>query len=162
MSNPSPEPELVVTRLLDAPRELVFMAWSEPEQLKRWWGPNGFTTPHCSVDFRIGGAWHLCMRSPEGRDYWCGGVYREIVVPELIVCTDFFADEAGNPVPPTQYGVPAEVPAEMLLTISFAEEAGGTRLTVQQSIPLAVARDIGAIEGWSQSLDRLAAALASA
>jgi uncharacterized protein YndB with AHSA1/START domain len=157
------QPELVLSRVFDAPRELVFRAWSEPEHLMRWWGPNGFTTPHCTIDFRIGGAWHLCMRSPEGRDYWCKGVYREIVAPELIVCTDFFVDEAGNSVPPTHYGMPAEVPAEMLLTVTFVEEAAGrTRLTVQQSLPLALARSIGAVDGWSQSLDRLAAALASA
>jgi uncharacterized protein YndB with AHSA1/START domain len=153
--------ELVLTRLLDAPRELVFRAWSEPAHLMRWWGPNGFTTPHCTVDFRVGGAWHLCMRSPDGRDYWCKGVYREIVAPELIVMTDFFADEVGNAVPPTHYGMPAEVPAEMLLTVRLAEAAGKTRLTVQQSLPLSLARSIGAVDGWSQSLDRLAAALAS-
>ena len=126
----------------------------------RWWGPKGFTTPRCTIDFRVGGAWHLCMRSPEGRDYWCKGVYREIVVPELIVSTDCFADEAGNLVPPTHYGMSADVPAEMLLTIRFAEQAGKTRLTLQQSLPLSLAERIGAVEGWSQSLDRLAAELA--
>jgi len=155
------EPELVITRVLDAPRELVFKAWSEPEHLVRWWGPKGFTTPHCTIDFRVGGAWHLCMRSPEGRDYWCKGVYREIVAPELIVTTDCFADEAGNLVPPTDYGMGPEVPAEMLLTVRLADEAGKTRLTVQQSLPLSLARSIGAVDGWNQSLDRLAAALAT-
>jgi uncharacterized protein YndB with AHSA1/START domain len=100
------------------------------------------------------------MRSPEGRDYWCKGVYREIVTPELIVSTDCFADEAGNLVPPTHYGMGADVPAEMLLTVRLAEQAGKTRLTVQQSLPLSLAQSIGAVEGWSQSLDRLAVALA--
>jgi uncharacterized protein YndB with AHSA1/START domain len=155
------EPELVITRLFDAPRALVFESWSKPEHLMRWWGPKGFTTPHCTIDFRVGGAWHLCMRSPEGRDYWCKGVYREIKAPELIVSTDFFADAAGNPVPPTDYGMSAEVPAEMLLTVRFAEQAGGTKLTLQQSLPLPLAESIGAVQGWSQSLDRLAALLAS-
>jgi len=157
----SAEPELVITRIFDAPRELVFKAWSEPEHLVRWWGPKGFTTPHCTVDFRVGGAWHLCMRSPEGKDYWCKGVYREIVAPELIVTTDCFADEAGNLVSPTHYGMSPEVPAEMLLTVRLADETGKTRLTVQQSLPLSLARSIGAVDGWNQSFDRLAAALAT-
>jgi uncharacterized protein YndB with AHSA1/START domain len=100
------------------------------------------------------------MRSPEGRDYWCKGVYREIVAPELIVSTDCFADEAGNLVQPTHYGMSSDVPAEMLLTVRLAEQAGKTRLTLQQSLPISLARSIGAVDGWSQSLDRLAAALA--
>ncbi len=152
----STEPELVIIRVFDAPRELVFRAWTEPEHLARWWGPNGFTTPFCKVDLRPGGAWHLCMRSPDGRDFWCKGIYREIVVPERIVTTDFFADEEGNLVPPTHYGMSADVPAEMLLTVTFTEQDGKTKLTVQQSLPLSLAKSIGAVEGWNQSFDRLA------
>ncbi|MGH8068203.1 MAG: SRPBCC domain-containing protein [Candidatus Entotheonellia bacterium] len=68
------ERELVITRIFDAPRELVFKAWTEPERLMRWWGPNSFTTPFCTIDLRPGGVFHCCMRSPEGRDYWCKGV----------------------------------------------------------------------------------------
>lgn len=156
------EPELVITRVFDAPASLVFRAWTEPEHFVRWWGPNGFTTPVCKIDLRPGGAWHVCMRSPDGRDYWSKGIYREIVAPKRIVTTDYFSDEAGNLVQPTQYGLPADWPAEMLLTVTFVERAGKTTLTVRQSVPLSLAQSIGAIEGWNQSLDRLAGELATA
>ncbi len=154
------EPELVITRLIAAPRTLVFNAWSEPEQLVRWWGPKGFTTPVCTVDFRQGGAWHLCMRSPDGRDYWGKGIYREIVAPALIVSTDFFSDEAGNLVEPTHYGLSPDWPLETLMTIRFDEQAGNTKLTLRQSVPLSLAETIGAVEGWTQSFDRLDAEVA--
>jgi uncharacterized protein YndB with AHSA1/START domain len=152
----SAEPELVITRVFDAPRELVFRAWTEPEHLVRWWGPNGFTTPVCKIDLRPGGVWHICMRAPDGRDYWSKGIYREIIAPERIVTTDFFSDEDGNLVQPAQYGLPADWPAEMLLTVTFAEQDGKTKLTVRQSVSEALARSIGAVDGWNQSLDRLA------
>jgi uncharacterized protein YndB with AHSA1/START domain len=152
----SAEPELVITRVFDAPRELVFRAWTEPEHLVRWWGPNGFTTPVCKIDLRPGGVWHICMRAADGRDYWSKGIYREIIAPERIVTTDFFSDEDGNLVQPAQYGLPADWPAEMLLTVTFAEQDGKTKLTVRQSVSEALARSIGAVDGWNQSLDRLA------
>jgi len=89
------ERELVITRVFDAPRELVWKAWIDPERVRRWWGPKNFTAPVCKIDLRVGGAYLYCMRSPEGKDYWSRGVYREIVPPERIVCTDSFADEKG-------------------------------------------------------------------
>jgi uncharacterized protein YndB with AHSA1/START domain len=95
--------ELVINRTFNAPRELVWKAWTEPERLIRWWGPKGFTAPSCTLDLRVGGTYLYCMRSLEGQDYWNTGVYREIVVPERIVCSDSFADEKGNVVPATHY-----------------------------------------------------------
>src|SRR5207249_11050128 len=73
----SAERELVLTRVFDAPRRLVFKAWTEPERVVRWWGPQGFTMPSCTMDVRPGGAFRFCMRSPEGTDHWLRGVYRE-------------------------------------------------------------------------------------
>ncbi len=81
----SVERGIVITRVFDAPRGRVFNAWTDPEHFERWWGPNGFTTPVCKVDARAGGILHYCMRSPEGRDFWGKGVYREVVEPERIV-----------------------------------------------------------------------------
>ena len=92
------EREFVVERVFDAPRELVWQAWTEPEHLAHWWGPQGWTLPVCTVDFRPGGIWHYCMRGPEGEESWGKATYREIVEPERIVYLDAFADEAGNPV----------------------------------------------------------------
>jgi uncharacterized protein YndB with AHSA1/START domain len=82
--------ELVITRIFDAPRTLVWKTWTERERFMLWWGPKGFTTPFCKIDLRVGGVYHNCMRSPEGKDYWSTGVYREIVPIERIVCTDSF------------------------------------------------------------------------
>ena len=75
------ERELVITRVLDAPRSLVFKVWTEPEHLVRWWGPKDFTAPSLEMDVRPGGAWRACIRSAEGTDYWMQGVYREVVEP---------------------------------------------------------------------------------
>ena len=152
----------VITRVFDAPRELVFRSWTEPERLKRWWGPKGFTTPFCEIDLRPGGVFLYCMRSPEGRDYWGKGVYREIVVPERIVLTSSFADAQGNVVPATHYGMSPEWPLETFLTVAFEEEAGKTRVTLHyEGVPPGVDRD-GSQQGWSESLERLGEYLAKA
>ena len=165
-NNPAREPaerELVITRVFDAPRDLVFKAWTEPDRVMRWWGPNGFTTPFCTIDLRPCGVFHHCMRSPEGHDFWSKGIYREIVAPERIVCTDFFADEEGNPVPPTHYGMSLDWPAEALITVTFAEHEGKTKLALQHAVGSAPAseRDM-CQQGWAESFDRLAEYLAKA
>ena len=151
------EQALVITRVFDAPRTLVFKAWTEPERLMRWWGPHGFTTPFCTIDLRPGGVFHHCMRSPEGHDYWSKGVYRDIVEPEQIVCTDFFSDAEGNLVSPTYYGMSPDWPPEALVTVTFAEHDGKTTLTLHHTIGSAPAAERDQCRaGWSESLDRLA------
>jgi uncharacterized protein YndB with AHSA1/START domain len=155
------ECELVITRVLEAPRSLVFKAWTEPEHFVRWWGPNGFTTPFCKMDVRPGGVTHFCMRSPEGRDYWGRWVYREVVPPERIVFTDTFADEEGNPAEPARYGMP-DWPFETLVTVTLAEDQGKTKLTLHHAVALSLAESTGAMQGWNEALDRLAAELARA
>ena len=153
---------LVITRVFDAPRDLVFKAWTEPQRLMRWWGPRGFTTPFCKVDLRPGGVFHYCMRSPEGRDYWGRGVYREIAEPERIVYLDSFADEEGNPVEPAHYGMSPGHPAETLVTVTFVEHEGKTKVTLHHSVPEAVPERSGIQQGWTEMLDRLAEELAKA
>ena len=154
--------EIVITRVFDASQKLLFKAWTEPERMKRWWGPNGFTLPYCTVDLRPGGVIHSCMRSPDGQDIWCKGVYREIVEPEKIVSTDSFSDRDGNLVEPSKYGMP-DWPMEALITVTFEEEAGKTKFTLRHAVGAApaAARD-ECRAGWSESLDRLAGYLAEA
>src|SRR4051794_25044239 len=89
--------EFVVTRVFDAPRDLVFKAWTEPERLKHWWGPKGFTLFACEIDPRPGGDFHYGMRSPDGRAMWGKWVFREVVPPERLVFLASFSDEQGNP-----------------------------------------------------------------
>lgn len=110
-NNPPTQPparDLVITRTFDAPRELVWKAWTDPAHFIRWYGPTGFTSPACTIDLRVGGVHLNCMRSSEGQEFWYTGVYREIVAPERLVYTDSFADASGNPVPPSHYGVPGD------------------------------------------------------
>lgn len=152
--------ELVLTRVFDAPRELVFQAWTDPERLAGWWAPAGFTTPFCTVDLRVGGRFHYCMRSPDGQEYWGVGIYREIVPPERIVYIDSFSDAEGNPVPPSHYGMSDNHPAEALVTVTFEEHEGGTRLVVRHALPASAPEREGALQGWGQMLDRLGEELA--
>jgi uncharacterized protein YndB with AHSA1/START domain len=120
------------------------------------WGPKGFTSPTCKVDLRVGGSYLYCMRSPDGKDFWGTGVYHEIVPPERIVYTDSFADENGRVVPATHYGMNADIPREMLVTVTFEEQDGKTKLTLRHAgIPAGPDRE-GAKQGWGESFDKLA------
>ena len=159
---PTVERALVITRIFAAPRELVWKAWTEPERLMRWWGPKNFTAPFCRIDLRVGGAYLSCMRSAEGQEYWSTGVYREIVAPSRLVCTDSFADEKGNVVPASHYGMSGDWPEELLITVTFEEQAGKTRLTLRhEGIPAGEMSEQCAA-GWNESFDKLAESLAKA
>jgi uncharacterized protein YndB with AHSA1/START domain len=103
---------LVITRSFDAPRSLVFKAWTEREHLVHWSAPKGFTITHSEGDLRPGGAWRACMRSPDGVDLWLGGVYREIVEPERLVFTHAWEDADGKR------------GHETLVTVTLTEHAG--------------------------------------
>src|SRR5262249_3623218 len=118
------EGEVVITRVIDAPRELVWKAWFEPERMMRWWGPSGYTIPFCTIDPRPGGVMHFCMRSADGQEIWCGGRFQEVIEPERLVSTSYFADEQGNLVRPEHYGLSATWPAETLVTVTFADLGG--------------------------------------
>jgi uncharacterized protein YndB with AHSA1/START domain len=124
--------ELVITRTFDAPRELVFKAFTEPEHLKHWWGPKGYTMNVAKLDLRPGGVFHYSQRSPEGQEMWGKFVFREIVEPEKLVYTNSFSDEEGNtiraPFSPTW-------PLEILNTLTFTEHEGKTTLTMR-GVPL--------------------------
>jgi uncharacterized protein YndB with AHSA1/START domain len=154
-ANESTSPSIVITRVFDAPRERVFQAWTDPDKVKQWWGPKGFTTPVVQIDLRPGGKSLSCMRSPDGKDYWGVGVYREVVRPERIVVTDSFADEKGNAVPASYYQMGLDFPLEMLIKVNFEEYEGKTRLTLQHiGIPSGKDSD-DARAGWSESFDKL-------
>jgi uncharacterized protein YndB with AHSA1/START domain len=152
--------ELTVTRVLDAPRENAWKAWTDPEIVKQWWGPKDFTAPHISIDFRVGGRFVYCMRGagPDGavKDYWNTGEHREIVPMKKIVMTMSFADEQGRPVPASHYGLPGKWPKEILLTVTFEDiKSQKIKLTVQEAgIPREVA-ELARL-GWEQQLDKFA------
>jgi len=159
--------EIVITRVFNAPRELVWKAWTERERLMQWFGPKGFTMRVATLDLRPGGVFHYCLRSPDGKDMWGKFVYREIVAPERIVLVNSFSDEMGNltwhPMSPTW-------PLEMLSTTTLAEHEGKTTITVQWAPLNATEAECQTFEtshegmrmGWTGTFDQLADYLAKA
>ncbi len=158
---------LVVTRTFDAPRDLVYKAWTEPEHLKHWWGPVGFTFVSFALDLRPGGVFHYCMRSPDGHEMWGKWVFREVVSPERFAFVASFSDAAGNIV---RAPFNAEWPLEVLSTVTFVEQGGKTMVTLH-GIPIhateaerkAFERGLESMQkGWAGTLDQLAGYLATA
>ena len=135
---------LTLTRIFDAPRRLVFKAWTEPEHVMRWWGPHGFKVISCKMDFRAEGTWRLCMRGPDGADTWQHFVYREIVEAKRLVFTYAFEDARGV------------TGHETLVTVTFTNEGTKTKFTLHQAVfETAVVRD-DHVRGWSEALDHFA------
>jgi uncharacterized protein YndB with AHSA1/START domain len=139
-------PPLLVSRVFPVPRQLVFQAWTSAEHLKRWFCPAGFAVPEADVEFRVGGRFHICMRSPEGRDYRSKGHIVEIVPDSRLVIDMSAIAESGAP----QF--------RAYTTVTFSQEGRGTRMDVSQEYTLFDAPQSmldGAPQGWSQTLDRL-------
>jgi uncharacterized protein YndB with AHSA1/START domain len=149
---PLAEREITITRVFDAPRDVVFKAWTDAEQLAQWWGPKGFTNPVCEIDARIGGALRIHMRAPDGSIYPMKGEIRELVVPERLVFTNIAVDEAGNHI------------IEGLTSVTFADEGGKTKLTLRTRGSAVVAKAVAYLQGmemgWTMSIDKLQALLA--
>ncbi len=152
---------MVVTRVFDAPRELVWKAWTKPEYAMQWWGPKGFTSPTCKIDFRVGGKFLFCMRAPDGQELWTGGEYHEIVLHEKIVASMYFSDAQGNKVDPGQYGIEHEAVENTSDVILFEDLGDGrTKLTFIGNETMESATQSGQVEGMNQSLDKFAAVVA--
>lgn len=148
-----------ITRIFEASRALVWRAWTDPQQLMRWWGPAEFTAPTGQIDLRVGGKYLFCMQGPDGTKIWTTGVYEEIVPLERLVYTDSFADEAGNTVPASHYGMGDEIPFAMTVTITFEELAGKTKMTLRhEGLPAGELSEMTAV-GWNESFDKLAESL---
>jgi uncharacterized protein YndB with AHSA1/START domain len=141
--------EIVLTRVFDAPRDLVFDAFSKPELLKRWFGPRGWSMPICEVDLKVGGGFRFVLRGPDGKDVGMRGLYREITPPERSVHMESFDD----------------YPGESQVTAIFVEQEGKTTLTATVLYPSKEVRDIvlksGMEHGAAESYDKLAELLAS-
>lgn len=149
---------MVVTRVFDAPRELVWKAWTDPKYVMQWWGPKGFTSPSCQMDFRVGGKYLFCMKGPEGQEFWTGGVYHEIVLHEKIVATMYFSDPQGNKVSAAEMGIEHEAIDESPDVITFEDLGNGqTKVTFTGNESMESAMNSGQLEGWNQILDKIAA-----
>ena len=152
--------ELVITRILDAPRKLVWKAWTDVELFKKWWGPKDYTCPVSKMDFRVSGKYLHCMRSLDGQEYWSTGVYQEIIPMEKIVCTDSFADAQGNAISASEMGMPGDDwPSELHVTVTFEDLGTKTKMTLRHvGIPEGVMNEM-TNAGWNQSFDKMNEAL---
>jgi uncharacterized protein YndB with AHSA1/START domain len=151
-------PELVLEHVFDAPRDLVWKAWTEPEHFMRWYGPNDYTTGVTELNAQEGGKLLAYMESMDGQKLWFTGTFLEVVPMVQLVYTDSFADEAGNIVPATHYGFENH-PTVTEVTVMFEDEGDKTRVILKHTgLPEGEMRD-GAYEGWSQAFDKLAAFL---
>ncbi len=156
----TPVEDFVISRVFDAPRELVWKALTDPEHMKNWWGPKGFTVRFSRMEFRPGGTYHYCMKSPDGHDMWGKFVYREIVAPERIVFINSFSDEHGGL---TRHPMSPTWPLEMLSTFTLTEQGGKTTFTIRWSPLNASAAERktfdegrgGMQQGWGGTLDQL-------
>ncbi|HWZ03625.1 MAG TPA: SRPBCC domain-containing protein [Mucilaginibacter sp.] len=140
--------EVNITRIFDAPRELVFKMWTDPELVEKWWGPKDFKNPVCELDARVGGTMRIVMQAPDGLMIPTSGVFTELLEPERIVFKNFKEDDDGN------------AQLEVINTVTFTEENGKTTMTLNalavRITPEACASIEGMNVGWNQSIDRFA------
>ncbi|KAA6462988.1 SRPBCC domain-containing protein [Acidobacteria bacterium AB60] len=152
---------MVITRVFDAPRELVWRAWTDPKYVMQWWGPKGFTAPHCEIDFRVGGKFLFCMRSADGWEGWNAGEYYEIVPYEKIVSSMYFSDAQGNKVDAAAYGLEDEGGEEGRDVVLFEDLGNGqTKLTFMGNETMRSAIESGQLEGWKETLEKVAGVVA--
>ncbi len=162
MATNAPARELVITRVFDAPRDLVWDAWTKPAHFMKWWGPREFTAPVCKMDVRKGGRYHWLMRGPDGKDYWTAGEFTAVEPKSRLVYTDNFADEKGNVVPASHYGLGGDWPETTIVTITLDDLGGRTRMTLRhEGLPAGEMSDMTGM-GWMESFDKMAEALAAA
>ena len=163
------EDGIVITRVFNARRELVWKAWTDPEMVKKWWGPKDFYAPSIKIDLRVGGKYIYCMHGPKDTqfdvDMYSAGVFKEIVPMDKLVITDYFSDKGGNKVSPASMGLPSDMPVEMNVTVLFEDAGiGKTQLSILYLRPafdlaFAAMKNSRMEEGWATSLDKLAESL---
>ena len=149
MTKPAPHGEATVTlvRVYDAPRELVWKAWTDPAHMAQWFGPKGFTSSVPQLDVRVGGTLRIVMHGCDGNDYPMKGVFREVTPPARLVFSNIAVDNDGNHL------------LEGETTVTLEEQGGKTKLTLRTYakglVPMAPQMLAGMEAGWSQSLDKL-------
>ena len=147
------EATVTLTRVYDAPRDLVWRAWTDPKQVAQWFGPRGFTSSVPELDVRVGGALRIVMHGPDGNDYPMKGVFREVKPPQRLVFSNIAIDKDGNHL------------LEGETTVILEEQGGKTKLTLKTYakglVPMAPQMLSGMEAGWSQSLDKLGETLAA-
>lgn len=146
---------ITIERIYNAPRQLVWDAWTKPEHFKKWWGPKIFTCPVAEMDVRVGGKYFWCMSNPEWGDNYTTGTYLEVKPIEKLVYTDSFADAEGNKVSSDYYGMP-QVPSDSIVTVTLEDLGNKTKMTIHHSeIPEGELAE-QTTAGWNESFDKMA------
>lgn len=153
-NKPAAVNEYSATRVINAPIEKVWQAWADPDIFKRWWGPRGYSSNLAKTDFRVGGRYLWNMHSPEGKDFYSAGAFKEIIPMKKIVYTDSFSDENGKVIPASDYGMPGNWPMELTTTVTFEDMDGKTKVIWQEpDVPQESLKD--AMEGGRETMDKL-------
>lgn len=151
--------DIVIKRIVDAPLEMVWQAWTDPEQVARWWGPKDYVSPGCKIDLREGGKFLFCMRAPReqgGQDSYTAGVYHKIVPMALLEFTQSLADKDGNLLDPAQIGLPSDFPQEIRIVVAFRAKRDMTELTITEYAWPVGQMMVYSLAGMHQSIDKLA------
>jgi uncharacterized protein YndB with AHSA1/START domain len=156
------ERQVHISRVINAPREVVYRAWTDPEMLKRWYAPHGCEFHLVRMDLRTGGEFHHCIRNPNFKDCWILGEFLEVDPPNQFSYKTTFSDEAGSRLSPVEAGREPEWPQEVTTTVSFEDLGDRTRVTIHQTVSEEFAKQTGAHPSWLQMLDRLELTLDSA
>lgn len=147
--------ELFITHLFDAPRELVFEAWTDPEQLKHWYAPDGCTIEFKYLNVKEGGTFHSCIHDPIHGDCWIKGVYDQVIFPEKLVFSMILTNEHGDSVESIAAGKPEDWPEETITTVTFTSIGNQTKLAIHQTVPEEDAKQTGAYQSWIKMFNKL-------
>lgn len=147
--------ELLITHLFDAAPAAVFQAWTDPEQLKHWYAPDGCTVEFKTIEVTPGGHFHSCIHDPVHGDCWITGTYTEVQSNEKLVFTMVLSDENGRNASAVEAGKPEDWPAEILTTVTFEPVGHQTKVTIHQTVPEAEAKKTGAYQSWIKMFNKL-------
>ncbi|HEY3311418.1 MAG TPA: SRPBCC domain-containing protein [Anaerolineales bacterium] len=155
--------DLVIKRILDAPVELVWKAWTDPKYVVRWWGPKYYSSPECRIDLREGGKYVFAMRAPAGQgggDSYSSGVFKKIIPLERLEFTQSLSDREGNPIDPTSIGMPADFPEVIRTVVVFKAKGNMTEITITEYDWPVSQMMVYSYAGMQQSIDKMAESLA--
>jgi uncharacterized protein YndB with AHSA1/START domain len=155
MENRVNNKEVFIEQIFKASAEKVFNAWADPEKLIKWYAPDGCTVHFKKIEVRPGGQFHSCISNPQFGDCWAIGEYIEVLPHTKIMFTLINADENGNQINPAEIGMDPEWPAKTLVTVTFAEENGKTKMQLQQTVSEELAKKTGAYPSWLQMFNHM-------
>nr|WP_068892447.1 SRPBCC domain-containing protein [Pedobacter panaciterrae] len=147
--------DLFITHLFDAPRELVFKAWTDPEQLKHWYAPDDCTIEFKHINVKEGGTFHSCIYDPIHGSCWIKGIYTHVIFPEKLVFSMILTNEHEDSVESLAAGKPEDWPKETITTVTFTSIGNQTKLSIHQTVPEEDAKQTGAYQSWVKMFNKL-------